>query len=258
MEALWTNPGLVIIAIKITSYLDINSICNLNLSCVSWCQIISNSIGFYQKILKEKLLSHQDKKWLQCHPEWQVVIQELSQSKNISNMILMAKNLHKMSNIVKKKSTEYLYTMTPLHLAVENSDEEFFEFILPLLNDKNPKAASGMTPLHYACKNGHLEFCQRLFETLENRNPVTKSNTTPLHLAAKFGHSTIIEYLLEDSESSINMQDIDGLTPLHMAVKFGHQKGKTFWILIAIYFKIYCAVYQTYIQTIFSTLPSLT
>ena len=228
MEALWTNPGLTIIALKIITYCDLNSLCHLNSTCLSWCQIISNSLVFYQKILEAKLKKHQNKKWMKnCHTEWQIIIEEILQSHNVENMILMSKNLYKMSKIVDKKSTEHLYTITPLHLAVENDDSEFFNFILPLLTDKNPKANSGMTPLHYACKNGHLEFCKKLLDNLKIKNPLSKTNTTPLHFAAKYGHMNVVKLLLEEScNENINIQDIDGLTALHLAVKCGHIRGK--------------------------------
>ena len=226
MEALWTNPGLTIIALKIIAYCDLNSLCHLNSTCLAWCEIISNSLVFYQKILEAKLKKHQDKKWMSCHTEWKNIIEEILQSQNVPKMILMSKNLYKMSKVVDKKSTEHLYTITPLHLAVENGDAEFFDFILPILIDKNPKAYSGMTPLHYACKNGHLEFCKKLLHNLKIKNPLSKTNTTPLHFTAKHGHMDVAKLLLEEScNENINIQDIDGLTALHLAVKFGHIEG---------------------------------
>ena len=47
-----------------------------------------------------------------------------------------------------------MYTMTPLHIAVDKNDFETVRFFMARLENKMPKSESGMTPLHICAKVG--------------------------------------------------------------------------------------------------------
>ena len=118
--------------------------------------------------------------------------------------------------------SSHLYTLTPLHLAVDKNDFEMVKF----LSSKNVSMAksskSGLTPLHFCAKRGNLEIFMHLTALWGEKNPTSTGHLTPLHLAAKFGHLNIVKYLLESKSQNCYAQDLDGWTCLHYAVKFKH------------------------------------
>ena len=62
-----------------------------------------------------------------------------------------------------------MYTMTPLHIAVEKTDFETVRFFVSRLKNKMPKSESGMSPIHIAAKKGNLEMFKYLIQEVDNK-----------------------------------------------------------------------------------------
>merc|ERR1712029_855014 len=86
----------------------------------------------------------------------------------------------------------------------------------------NPRNEFGTTPLHIAAQKGQLDVMKHLVPLLENKNPkagLFMDEGTPLEYAASAGHSNVVQYLtpfVEDDEEVI-----------HSAIKSAKEKGHT-------------------------------
>lgn len=123
--------------------------------------------------------------------------------------------------------------VTPLHHAAEQKDIAMTQYLLMLLEGKNPADVQGMTPLHYLAKHGLVELCLIILNdpnTLDF-NPGNLDWKTPLHFAAEKGHLPICELIMDKvHRRSKNPPDIHGVTPLHVAAGRGHMELLTFMI----------------------------
>ena len=79
--------------------------------------------------------------------------------------------------------------------AAAKGSLDIFQFLIPLLEDKNPADNHGKTPLHVAASNGKAEVVKYLVPLLSDKNPKTNCGDTPLHSAAGKGHLDIVKYL---------------------------------------------------------------
>ena len=76
-----------------------------------------------------------------------------------------------------------MYTMTPLHIAVDKNDFETVNFFMARLENKMPKSESGMTPLH---------ICAKVGIKLQNSN-FKITNVTLFHKVGYFASPVILE-----------------------------------------------------------------
>jgi hypothetical protein len=137
-----------------------------------------------------------------------------------------AKDVQKFCKIDRVRMTEHRWS--PLHIAVEFSDLEFFKLFADMLSIKNLKDKDDWSLIHSATQAGNFEIYQFLVksEPFENKNPRTKTGITPLHLAAKSGHLDIYKFISKQSGPWVNINprmDCD-ITPLHLAAKYGQLK----------------------------------
>ena len=118
---------------------------------------------------------------------------------------------------------------SPMHIAAEFGDLDFFKSLLDILSVNNLKDKDGWSLIHSAAQAGNFEIYQFLAkdELFENKNPRTKTGITPLHLAAKNGHLDIYEFIsIKSGPPWVNINprmDCD-ITPLHLAAKYGQFK----------------------------------
>ena len=128
---------------------------------------------------------------------------------------------------------------TLLHAAADHGQLNIVEYLIPLLDDKNPKAGprkydsqvihDGMTPMHLAARKGHLSIIKLMVPHLNgNINPADCSGFTVLHEAAYFGHYKLVAFFtskLDDpNPGEISKNKFRGRTPLHYAAQQGHLK----------------------------------
>ena len=86
---------------------------------------------------------------------------------------------------------------TPLHLAAQEGHFEVCDYILTLVNDKNPRDENGQTPLHAAVLAGELKICELILKNVENKNPPDNDGETPLDHARDYEYHQIVK-LIED------------------------------------------------------------
>ena len=125
---------------------------------------------------------------------------------------------------------------TLMHCAAEYDQLNIVEYLVPLLDDKNPKAgrrkyANGftwdqVTPLHLAAWAEHLPVIEFLVPHLNGDiNPARTNGWTVLHDAAYFGHLNVVAYytgILDNPNPGVSNDDNRGWTPLHHAAQRGH------------------------------------
>eukprot|EP00093_Oithona_nana_P004944 04944.XXX_213271_214206_1 [CDS] Oithona nana genome sequencing. len=109
-------------------------------------------------------------------------------------------------NIVKYYTDQLInprneFGTTPLHIAAQKGQLDVMKHLVPLLENKNPKAGVFMdegTPLEYAASAGHLNVVQYLTPFVEDDEKVLNS---AIESAKKKGHTEIVEYLKELNSS---------------------------------------------------------
>ena len=137
-----------------------------------------------------------------------------------------AKDVQKFCKVDQVRMTEHRWS--PLHIAAEFSDLDFFKLFADMLSIKNLKDNDDWSLIHSASQAGNFEICKFLAksEPFENKNPRTKTGVTPLHLAAKNGHLDIYQFISKKRVPWVNINprmDCD-ITPLHLAAKYGQFK----------------------------------
>lgn len=223
MERILVNPGLCYIGTLIFQHLDNVSLGQCIQVCQLWHQFLQKSTLFYKRKLQQMKKYHLKKTWLnRNHTEWIAIIDAILDSNDKDKMYDLTSLLETVKSFVASTKNDHLYTLTPLHIAVDKNDFYYVEFCISLMLEFNmnsmPKSQSGMTPLHLCAKNGHLDIFKHLIKHSLEINPGSYSNLTPLHLAAKYGHLNIMQFL-KPFIKNFNVQDVDGWTPLHYAVK---------------------------------------
>ena len=78
-----------------------------------------------------------------------------------------------------------------LHQAAIFGHLEIVKFIVPMIEDKNPKNENGATPLHYAALLGHKEVVKYLVTMVADKHPIDCSGRSPRYLAIQNGHTEI-------------------------------------------------------------------
>jgi len=76
----------------------------------------------------------------------------------------------------------------PLHMAIEEQEENAVTLLLNRGADPNAVQQSGWRPLMQACKNGNLMICQALIKAgakTEGKEKCSPQGWTALHIAAK-------------------------------------------------------------------------
>ena len=155
--------------------------------------------------------------------------------KSVSLMItetLGMTNISVISNLVQMKQfiKENMFEMCKKGLL------DLLKLHLEDLEDKNPGDEDKYTLLHCAAEHGHLNIVEYVVPLLNDINPRTAVNLhskgadqeTPLHLAAKRGHLHIVEFL-EHLNHDINPANGYGWTVLHEAALYGHLNVVAFY-----------------------------
>ena len=109
--------------------------------------------------------------------------------------------------------TQFYPQFSPLFIAAEAGDVEFYKFIAVRTGSMNPVNNDGLSPLHLAALHGNLEVVKFIGENSENKNPANKDGLTPLHNAAYQGSLDVFKYIadfVENKNPSLN----NGWTPL--------------------------------------------
>ena len=109
-------------------------------------------------------------------------------------------------NIVKYYTDQLInprneFGTTPLHIAAQKGKLDVMKHLVPLLENKNPKAGVFMdegTPLEYAASAGHLNVVQYLTPFIEDDEEVIHS---AIESAEEKGHIDIVDYLKELNSS---------------------------------------------------------
>ena len=148
--------------------------------------------------------------------DWRIVFAKLSEEK----LEMFAKYVQKFCKIDRLRMER---VWSPLHIAAELSDLDFFKLLADILSVKNLKGKDGWSLVHSAAQAGNFEIYQFLVkdELFENKNPRTNVGITPLHLAAKNGHLHIYKFISQHVDN-INPRMHCDITPLHLAAKYGH------------------------------------
>ena len=148
--------------------------------------------------------------------DWGIVFAKMS-PENMKKFAKYARNFCKFDRLRME------HGWSPMHIAAEFGDLDFFKILADMLSVKNLKGKDGWSLVHSAAQAGNLEIYQFLVkdELFENKNPKTNDGITPLHLAAKNGNLHIYKFISKHVDN-INPRMHCDITPLHLAAKYGH------------------------------------
>lgn len=141
--------------------------------------------------------------------EGKIPLFEAFQHKRISTMkLLLSKEPHlQLDNI------RFYGGKTPLHVAIEQGNEDMLRLFLrdgAYINDKDNY---GHTPLILAADQGQVSSAKILLSSGARTSLTCDGGMTALHLAAGHGHDAIVELLLAHG-ADVDVRDEDGRTPL--------------------------------------------
>ena len=109
------------------------------------------------------------------------------------------------------------YTEEYIWDLVQRFDRSGVEKILSenpsMINAKNPE---GMTPLHIAVQNKNEELAALLMKNGPDINIKDNNGITPLHVAVNENSENLAKLLIENG-ADINVKDTEGRTPLEIA-----------------------------------------
>jgi len=199
MNSLITNPGLSHLSDNIFENLDNLSLCKCLQVCSIWYDYLHRNILYHRRRLEKQKQYHADKKWMQTHTEWKILVEKILKSHDIGSIEIMTTSLNRMKPFVNNPNSQQMFTW-------------------PSTKPKNPVTHSQTTPLHLAAKFGHVDIMNFLLDFVENLDIQDVDGWTPLHLAVKARQHHIVEILTEKMASS-NQRDKQGLTPFHYALE---------------------------------------
>lgn len=111
----------------------------------------------------------------------------------------------------------------PIVIAITNKNSGEVNKLIQSGTDVNIHLpGGGKTPLHLAVEISDETILSLLIEANADVNAVTKRKIAPLHVAAQIGNAVIINRLL-DAGAKIDVASYVGCTPLHEAAAKGHE-----------------------------------
>jgi ankyrin repeat protein len=139
-------------------------------------------------------------------------------------------NLEKFKELQKLINEEYLEIVNqpnaihkmPLHLAVQNKNNNFVKFLIFVNADLNVRDKNLKTPLHFAVTIKHSVCLGLLLKQVAKQfvDAQDSEMKSPLHLAAKTGNIDAVKKLIEKGANT-NLFDAKLNTPLHYAAQNG-------------------------------------
>jgi len=112
---------------------------------------------------------------------------------------------------------------TPLHLAVQNGDQEIVEFLISQGADINARDSEGNTPLLTALAFKKTDTAKFLISEGADVRIKNAQEMAPLILALRYGLSELVEPIL-DSGQDVNERFGGNITPLLMAIIAGNKE----------------------------------
>ena len=112
-------------------------------------------------------------------------------------------------------------SMSALHYAVRNEDQNIIEQLLARNADINRVGPMNRTPLHLAIQESRWNTALLLLQHNARAGTQDTSQTTPLHISASKGHITLCSKLL-DSGAQLGSKTASSKTPLYKAAEGGH------------------------------------
>ena len=126
------------------------------------------------------------------------------------------------------------------HFCVNTANEEFFELLLPLMNDvddvrtlRDEEVNDEMfnaTALILACKKGQQQMAKALLKRGASRMARDSKQRTPIHYASLNGHLSCLTLLIGQpgrrkmTPAEVDAADVNGATALHLAAEWGFEK----------------------------------
>lgn len=118
---------------------------------------------------------------------------------------------------------------TPLHIAIENKQNEVALYLIGKIYETNAPQNlinmprnSGATPFFIACQSNNLDGAVMLNSLNAEMNTVLKSGVTPLLKASAEGYTEIVQFLLDVGADVNAIEPINKTFPLYMASQNGH------------------------------------
>ena len=135
----------------------------------------------------------------------------------------------------KGNGLEYHEGLTPSHVAAGTGKLELLKSIEKITGrQENLKDGEGWTLMHYAAQNGYLNVLEYVMALVDDKNPESESEmeylcTTPLQLAANNDKQKICEYMLENIKDILTPKtlanwDFSFDNPFNVAAKIGNLK----------------------------------
>lgn len=113
--------------------------------------------------------------------------------------------------------TDYLYSETPVVMAISNANTEMVELLIIAGANVNAQNHNLQTALHIAVQLGKIEMVKLLLSFTARTDIKDYRGNTPLHVAAMNLHADIVQILLEN-KVEIDAQDNAGNTALHLVL----------------------------------------
>ncbi|MCA1595437.1 MAG: ankyrin repeat domain-containing protein [Chloroflexi bacterium] len=82
----------------------------------------------------------------------------------------------------------------------------------------------GLTPLHWAVQNSDDRLAAQLLASGANPDIQDELGQTPLHLACMLGEKAMVQLILTRSHPDISLRDEDNMTPLQWAAEGSHRE----------------------------------
>ena len=122
---------------------------------------------------------------------------------------------------------DYDNQFTPLHYAINISNNDIISLLLKYNADPNVQDIYGNTSLHYCISDGNIQSFRLLIDSLVSNNKINANlwnieGKTLLHMIFDINLSNITDWIDKIIEySNVNIQDIDSMTTLHHLIQTG-------------------------------------